>query len=66
MVGITIAAGKYEVCTLEGKCPQNVLSAWQEIWDSDINRRYATDYDVYTPNFQSFEDSEVKIFLSVK
>jgi len=64
--GVTIAGGTYIVYSLEGKCPQNVLNAWQDVWNSDVERKYTTDFDVYTPNVKSFEDSEVKIFLAIK
>ena len=63
---VTIPAGNYREYSLSGKCPHNLLDAWQKIWDSSTERKYASDYDRYTPNWKNFEDSEVKIFLSVK
>ena len=63
--GIIIPADNYKVHSLDGKCPHNVLDAWAEIWNSGVNRKYTVDYDIYIPNPKSFEDSEVKIYLSV-
>jgi len=64
--GITIAAGKYEVYYLEGKFPDKVHLAWREIWASDVSRAYTADFDLYSANAKSFEETEVKIYLAVK
>lgn len=64
-MGTTFQAGKYSVYHLSGKCPQNVLSAWQNIWESSPERAYTADFDEYTPNAVNFEDSDVKIYLAV-
>jgi len=63
---IAIPAGKYKIYNLSGKCPQNVLDGWQHIWDSGTDRKYSADFDVYTPNVLSFDDSDVKIYLAIK
>ncbi len=66
LTGITIPAEKYNVYTLGGKCPANVYAAWGEIWESDVDRKYTTDFDLYKLNIANFEDTEVKIFVAVK
>ncbi|HEY4325322.1 MAG TPA: GyrI-like domain-containing protein [Mucilaginibacter sp.] len=63
--GITIASGKYQVYFLEGKFPENVHLAWQEIWNSNVSRAYSADFDLYSANPKSFEETEVKIYLAV-
>jgi predicted transcriptional regulator YdeE len=65
-IGITIAADKYEIYHLEGKFPEKVHLAWREIWGSDVNRAYSADFDLYSADAKSFEDTEVKIYLAVK
>lgn len=62
---VLIPSGEYCVYHLAGKCPANVLNAWDQIWKSDIKRKYTADYDRYTPDTKNFEDSNVKIYLSV-
>jgi len=62
---ITIAAGKYQVYTLAGKFPENVHEAWVEIWNSNVNRKYTADFDLYGANAKSFEETEVKIYLAI-
>ena len=64
--GISIPAGKYQVYALGGKFPENVRLAWQEIWESEANRAYTFDFDLYTANAKSFDETGVKIYLAVK
>jgi predicted transcriptional regulator YdeE len=63
--GLTIPAGKYQVYYLAGKFPENVHAAWQEIWNSKVHRKYTADFDLYTANPKSFEETEVKIYLAI-
>ena len=63
--GISIPAAKYQVYSLAGKFPENVHLAWQEIWNSEVNRAYTVDFDLYSANAKSFEETEVKIYLAV-
>ena len=64
--GISIPAGKYQVYSLSGDPLHSILDAWQEIWASDAGRAYTFDFDLYSANARSFEETEVKIYLSVK
>jgi predicted transcriptional regulator YdeE len=64
--GITIPAGKYLEYTLGGKFPENVHAAWHEIWNSEAERKYTVDFDLYSANAKSFEQTEVKIYLAVQ
>lgn len=63
---IILPGGKYEVYSLAGKFPDNVSEAWQRIWNGDSNRVYTADYDLYSANPKTFEDTKVKIYLAVK
>jgi len=62
---ILVPEGKYCIYHLAGKCPANVLNAWDQIWNSNIERKYTADFDLYTSNVKNFEDSEVKIYVAV-
>jgi predicted transcriptional regulator YdeE len=64
--GITVPGGKYQVYYLEGEFPANIGAAWQQIWTSDINRKYTADYDFYKANPKSFEETAARIYLAVK
>jgi len=64
--GITIPAGKYQVYSLAGDPLHSILDAWQEIWASDADRAYTCDFDLYSVNSRNFQETEVKIYLSLK
>jgi predicted transcriptional regulator YdeE len=63
--GLAVPGGKYQVYGLTGKFPENVHNAWQQIWKSGVERKYAVDYDLYRTNAKNFEETEVKICLSI-
>ena len=64
--GIAIPGDKYQVYYLEGQFPANIGEAWQQIWASDVDRKYTTDYDFYKADPKSFEETEARIYLAVK
>jgi len=64
--GITVPAGEYLVYYLEGQFPANIGAAWQQIWASDIDRKYAADYDIYKAGAKSFEETEARIYVGVR
>lgn len=57
---VTIPAGDYHVIEVDPTVPNAVYSAWVEIWSSDLNRAYTTDFEFYA------KDGSVKIFLSIE
>ena len=57
---VIIPAGDYHVIDVDPTVPNAVYSAWVEIWNSDLNRAYTTDFEFYA------KDGSVKIFLSIK
>ena len=63
--GIIVPDGDYKVYYLEGQFPANIGAAWQHIWASDIDRKYASDYDWYKSGAKSFEEKEARIYLGV-
>jgi predicted transcriptional regulator YdeE len=61
---LTIPGGKYQRYLSTGKIPQAVLNTWEEIWQSDAERKYGVDFDVYSK--MDPENGTVETFLSVK
>jgi predicted transcriptional regulator YdeE len=43
-----------------------MIDAWAQIWNSDINRRYTTDYEIYGSKSGDTENAEVDIFVAVE
>ena len=66
MVGKVIPEANYAVFTAEGEYPQSVGNAWQKIWTSNLSRAYATDFQVYPPDFHLQTNPAVKIYVSLQ
>lgn len=49
----------------KGKMPDCVAGAWRQIWQSDTERAYRYDFEIYDHRSRNWEDAEVDIFLSV-
>jgi len=62
---INIPNQNYTVINATGKMPDCVANAWQEIWNSDIDRTYGFDFEVYTVLSADWSDVQVAIYLSV-
>lgn len=58
MSGITFPEEKYEKFLAEN--PQTVINEWIKIWNSDLERTYKADFEVYSAK------PEVEIFIGVK
>ncbi|CAN5591812.1 hypothetical protein BH10BAC3_BH10BAC3_31200 [soil metagenome] len=63
---LIIAPGNYQPFIAKGKMPDCIADAWQRIWQSNINRAYKTDYEIYTEKSRDWNDAEVDIYVSVK
>lgn len=63
---IRVKAGEYAMMSAAGKQPEALLETWTAIWSSDLEREFATDFEVYGPRF--FEDgvNEVLVHVGVK
>jgi predicted transcriptional regulator YdeE len=60
-----IPSGNYHIYKPEGKFPESVSNTWRQIWQTDINRKYSTDFDRYKAGSKSFEETEVEVYLAV-
>ena len=63
---IQIPAQQYTRVTAKGKMPDCVVTAWGDIWKSDINRAYGFDFELYNELSTDWENAEVAIYLSIK
>lgn len=68
MVGREFPEENFQLFTAKGEMPNAVGETWMEIWnqDSQLNRKYTYDYEVYSAKSQNGENSEVDIFIAVK
>ena len=64
MSSIYITEGSYIRLIAEGKMPDCVAEKWVEIWESDIERRYTYDFEVYGEKSRDWNNSTVEILLA--
>ncbi|MBD8348815.1 GyrI-like domain-containing protein [Dysgonomonas sp. HGC4] len=66
-IGLTIKADNYEKYTAKGKMSDDIVyKKWTEIWQSNLNRTYLADFEVYGERSVDMDNAEVDIFISVK
>lgn len=66
MVGQEFSGGDYAKFTAKGNLTKGVVyNAWIEIWNTDLNRTYLADYEIYGENAQNPEDAVVDIFVGI-
>lgn len=66
MVGKTFEGGSYTKFVSKGDLTQGVVfQDWLKIWNTGLNRNYATDFEVYGERAMNPNDAEVDIFVGV-
>ncbi|KEQ28411.1 GyrI-like domain-containing protein [Pedobacter antarcticus] len=66
LTGHTIAAGNYKHFQAKGKLNEGIVyKEWTGIWNSDIQRTYDSDFEIYGEKAQDPENATVDIFISV-
>lgn len=59
-----IPAAAYARFPVSGPFPESIWRAWQKVWQSNLQRSYASDFELYGPSFQ--KDQSLDLFISVK
>jgi predicted transcriptional regulator YdeE len=66
MIGKTIEESTYTKYVAKGDLMQGVVFAeWTKIWNSDLDRTYTADFEVYGERSLNPADAEVDIFIVV-
>lgn len=67
MVGKAFDEGTYTKHIAKGNILQGmVFGEWTKIWNSDLDRTFTADFEVYGEKAQNPENAEVDIFVAVK
>ncbi len=67
MVSLEIEGGNSAKFTSKGNLNNGVVyEEWTKIWNSDLERKYTADFEVYSKKAQNPEDAEVDIFVALK
>lgn len=62
---LIIPGGNYQLIEAKGKMPGCIADAWQEVWQSGINRAYGFDIELYDQRSEDWNDAIVDLFVSV-
>jgi predicted transcriptional regulator YdeE len=65
LIGKTIPASKYQVYSSTGKLSISLAKTWEGIWNTDIDRRYSADFDIYGEKARDFENGEVETYVAI-
>jgi len=64
---LSIPAADYAVFTAKGDMMKGIVfDKWTEIWNTDLNRAYTADFEVYGEKAQRPDDAQVDIFIALK
>lgn len=67
MVSKKIATTEYQKFTTKGNLQEGmVYNKWLEIWNSDLNRKFTSDFEIYGEKAMNPNDAEVDIFIAIK
>ena len=64
-IGKTIPDAKYQVYKSTGKLSISLTKTWEEIWNTDLDRRYSADFDIYGERAKDYENAEVDTYVSI-
>lgn len=67
MIGQAFEGGNSVQFTAQGNLDEGlVYQTWLEIWETDINRTFTADFEVYGPKAQDRSNAIVDIFIAVE
>lgn len=67
MTGKIIEGINYEKFTAKGNLAEGiVIKEWIKIWNSDLDRIFTSDFEIYGEKAQNPENAEVDIFIAIK
>lgn len=67
MVAKTVSGVHYKKFTAKGNLKEGaVFNEWVRIWNSDLDRIYTEDFEIYGEGAQNPEDGEVDIYIAIK
>lgn len=66
LISLTVPHADYVKYIAKGPLPNCVAEAWQLIWNSNLQRTYIADFDVWGAKAQNPQDAEVEIYVGVR
>lgn len=67
LTGKAIGENKYTVFTAVGKLSDGIVyQEWEKIWNSELDRDFTADFEIYGAKAQNPDAAEVDIFIGLK
>jgi len=67
MIGKTIESANYKELIAKGNLSEGIVfNKWLEIWNSDLDRSFTADFEVYGDKTQNPEKAEVAIYIALQ
>ena len=66
MDSLVIPKAEYVKIIATGKMPDCVANAWRNIWASNLERTYRTDFEIYDERSKNWNDPEVDVYVGCK
>ena len=67
LTGKTFDGGNYSIFTAKGKITDGIVfEEWLKIWNSDTDRVYTADFEVYDTKAQDPDNTAIDIFVAIK
>ncbi len=67
MIAKTFKGGDYTCFLSKGDLTKGaVYETWSKIWNTDLDRTYTADFEVYGEKAQNPTDAEVEIYVAIK
>ena len=57
---VNIKEGQYMMWTAENNSPEAIGEVWHKIWNTELDRSYETDFEIYS------QDGSVRIYIGIK
>jgi predicted transcriptional regulator YdeE len=65
MIAKEIPSSSYALFRAIGEHPKALIKTWEKIWDTDLERTYSGDFEVYGEKF-SESPQEVEVYVAIK
>ncbi|MGA9039111.1 MAG: GyrI-like domain-containing protein [Terriglobales bacterium] len=66
LVSKDVPAAKYAVIPANGKQPDSVIAAWQQVYSSGLARTYSGDFDLYVSKGSDPSDQDVDLYVAIR
>jgi predicted transcriptional regulator YdeE len=66
MIGKIIPESNYAILSPKGAYPLSLVKTWTSVWNSNLNRSFTADFEVYGPEFHSQNNPSLKVYVGIK